>query len=97
MNKKVLGTLLIAFGGYLAIVNTIISIIFNRVHFSGGGPIGDNVPINFWNYWLNWVILYGGATILIAGVGLYLIFLGIRIFRMDKKSIRNESLTITEI
>jgi len=89
MNKKVLGWFLIIFGGYLAIGNTIFSIIFNRVPYSGGGPIGDPLPISPWNYLLNWLSLYGATTILVGLVGIILILFGLDTLEKDKKEVNN--------
>ena len=68
MNKKVIGIILIIFGSYLSIGNTIMSILFNYA-----GPIGWDVPINPTDYWRNWWNNYGLVTIIIAVAGLILI------------------------
>jgi hypothetical protein len=72
MNKKVIGIVLILLGGYLAIGNTIASMIFNYA-----GSIGFVVPINLVNYWANWFTLYGPMTMLVAVIGILLIKYGI--------------------
>ena len=89
MNKKVLGWLLIIFGGYFVIGNTIFSILFNRAPYSGGGPIGDPIPISPWNYILNWLSFYGAITILVALAGIVLFLLGLDIIEKNKKEIKN--------
>jgi hypothetical protein len=94
MNKKLLAIFLIVFGGYLAVGNTIFSLIFNQVIYSGGGPIGDPIQPSPLNYWLNWWTLYGPITILIAAAGLILLYLGIRILIKDKQEhIKNVIIT----
>ncbi len=75
MNKKIHGVILIIFGGYLLIGNTIASILFNYA-----GPIGFYIPLSPEEYWGNWWIHYGFITVAIAVAGLILIILGIRIF-----------------
>jgi Ca2+/Na+ antiporter len=83
MNKKVIGIVLILLGGYLAIGNTIASMIFNYA-----GPIGFVVPISPVNYWANWFTLYGPMTILVAVIGILLIKYGISILKRNKAIIR---------
>lgn len=80
MNKKINGVILIIFGGYLLIGNTIFSILFNYV-----GPIGFYIPLSPEEYWTNWWYQYGFITVAIAVVGLILIILGIRIFIKGNK------------
>lgn len=92
MNKNVLGWFLIIFGGYLVIGNTIFSFLFNRIPFSGGGPFGEPEPISPSNFWQNWLSLYGAPTILIAGIGIFLIFLGISTLKKYKNEIKNHNL-----
>jgi hypothetical protein len=81
MNRKTLGITLIAFGGYLAIGNTILSLLLNRVY-----PL--HVPISPLNYWLEWLAQYGFMTIIIALIGIILINEGIRI---TKRVIKNSN------
>ena len=80
MNKKVLIIFLIVFGGYLAIGNTIFSMIFNYA-----GPIGYYVPMSPEQYWMSWWVQYGALTLLIAGIGILLLVFGIRILIKDKQ------------
>ena len=75
MNKKINGAILIIFGGYLLIGNTIGSILFNYA-----GPIGFYIPLSPEEYWRNWWYQYGIITVAIAVAGLILIILGIRIY-----------------
>ena len=75
MNKKINGVILIIFGGYLLIGNTIFSILFNYA-----GTIGFYIPLSPEVYWASWWCQYGSLTIAIAAAGLILIILGIRIF-----------------
>ena len=83
MNKKVIGIILIIFGSYLSIGNTIMSILFNYA-----GPIGWDVPINPTDYWRNWWNNYGLVTIIIAVAGLIVIISGIQIlFKNNKRTI----------
>ena len=94
MNKKPLAIFLIVLGGYLAVGNTIFSLLFNQVIFSGGGPIGDPVQLSPEEYWLNWWMQFGPITILIAGAGIILLYLGIRILiRHKQEHIKNVIIT----
>ena len=95
MNQKALGIVLIVFGGYLAVGNTIFSVLFNQVFYSGGGPIGNPPPISPWNYWLNWFALYGSITLLVATAGIILILLGIGALKKYKRE-TNETVLITQ-
>ena len=74
MNKKGVGILVIIFGCYLLVGNTIFSFLFNYA-----GPIGFDVPISPINYWLNWWSVYGFVTVIVAVAGLLLMIQGIRI------------------
>ncbi len=74
MNKKAIGIILIIFGGYLLVGNTLLSLLLNYA-----GPIGWIVPISPADYWRNWWNLYGLVTVLTAVAGLVLIILAIRI------------------
>jgi len=80
MNRKALGIFWIGFGGYLAVGNTIFSMLFNYA-----GPIGFYVPMSPEDYWLSWWMQYGAITILVAGAGILLLILGIRILVRNKR------------
>ena len=79
MNKKAIGIVIIIFGIYLVIGNTLGSLLFNYA-----GPVGFYVPISPLEYWSNWWNLYGLVTVLIAVAGLIIIILGIRVFIKNK-------------
>ena len=66
MEKKTIGIILIIVGFYLSIVNTIMSILLNRVP-NGGSP-SDELR----NWWIN----FGLSTLIITGVGVFLIVIG---------------------
>lgn len=83
MNKKIIGIIIIIFGSYLLVGNTLMSILFNYA-----GPIGFDVPISPTDYWRNWWINFGLVTVIIAIAGLILTILGIRIL------IRNSNRTM---
>ena len=73
-NKKGIGILVIIFGSYLLVGNTIGSLLVNYA-----GPIGFDVPFSPTDYWRNWWNNFGLVTVTIAVGGLILIILGIRI------------------
>ena len=75
MNKKINGVILIIFGGYLLIGNTIFSILFNYA-----GTIGFYIPLSPEEYWASWWGQYGIITVAIAVTGLILLIFGIRVF-----------------
>ena len=79
MNKKAIGIILVIFGSYLLVGNTLMSLLFNFP-----GPIGWIVPISPADYWSNWWNLYGLVTLLTAVAGLVLIILAIRILIKNK-------------
>ena len=79
MNKKVIGIVLIIFGSYLLVGNTLLSLLLNYA-----GPIGWIVPISPTDYWRNWWNLYGLGTVIVAVAGLVLILLAIRILIKNK-------------
>jgi len=66
MRKKTIGIILILVGFYLSVVNTIMSILLNRVP-NGGSP-SDELK----NWWIN----FGLSTLIIAGGGVFLIVIG---------------------
>ncbi len=68
MNRKSLGILFIIIGIYLLVVNPMLSIFFNQVV-----PIGFDVVLEPLNYWIEWLMIYGWITIVIAISGLFLI------------------------
>ena len=80
MNKKVIGIIIIIFGSYLLIGNTIMSLLFNYA-----GPIGFDVPISPSDYWFNWWNNYGLVTVIVAVAGLILLIPGIRILIRNNK------------
>jgi len=83
INKKVIGIILIIFGSYLLVGNTIVSLLFNYA-----GPIGFDVPISPTDYWRNWWANSGLVTVIIAVAGLILMILGIPILiRNNKRSL----------
>ncbi len=73
MRQRVIGILLFIFGLYLALVNPLLSMLFNQVY-----TIGFYVPLSPLAYWGEWLLLYGWFTILLAVVGVYLIIFGYR-------------------
>jgi len=77
LSKKIIGILSIILGLYLLIVNPIISMILNQITPSFG------VQLDQLTYWGAWFMRYGGFTIFIAGIGVYLIHIG---FRYIKKT-----------
>ena len=79
-NKKGLGIILIIFGGYLLVGNTLLSLLLNYA-----GPIGWDVPTSSADYWFNWWNNYGLVTVIIAVAGLILILPGIRILIRTNK------------
>jgi len=87
MNKKAIGIILIIFGSYLLVGNTLLSLLLNYA-----GPIGWIVPISPTDYWRNWWNLYGLITVVTAVAGLVLITLAIRILVKNK----TRTMTITE-
>jgi len=66
MRKKTIGIILIIVGFYLSVVNTIMSILLNRVKPNG------NPSDELRNWWIN----FGLSTFIIAGVGVFLIIVG---------------------
>ena len=80
-NKKSIGLILIIFGTYLLVGNTLFSLLFNFP-----GPIGWGIPINPSDYWRNWWNNNGLATVIIAVAGLLLLIQGIRILIRSNKS-----------
>lgn len=94
MNKKVLAIFLIVFGGYLAVGNTIFSLIFNQVIFSGGGPIGDPIQLSPEEYWINWLVQYGPITLFVAGIGIFILVYGTRLFMRHKNQKTLENLVV---
>ena len=87
MNKKAIGIILIIFGSYLLVGNTLLSLLLNYA-----GPVGWIVPFNPTNYWRNWWNLYGLVTVVIAVAGLVLIILAIWVLIKNK----TRTMTITE-
>ncbi|NHJ24448.1 MAG: hypothetical protein EAX89_07735 [Candidatus Lokiarchaeota archaeon] len=71
MNRKSLGILFIIIGIYLLVVNPMLSIFFNQVV-----PIGFDVVLEPLNYWIEWLMIYGWITIVIAISWLFLILKG---------------------
>jgi hypothetical protein len=94
LSKKPLAIILIVLGGYLAVGNTIFSLIFNQVIFSGGGPGGDPIQLSPEEYWLNWWMQFGPITLLIAGIGIFLLVFGTRLFMRDKNQKTVEKLVV---
>jgi len=80
MNKKNIGIIIIIFGSYLLVGNTLMSLLLNYA-----GPIGWDVPISPADYWRNWWNNYGLVTVIIAVAGLILIILAIRILIKNNK------------
>ena len=79
-NKKVKGIIIIIFGSYLIIGNTLITLIFSYT-----GPIFYDVPISPTDIWHNYWNEYGLITIIYIDVGLILVILGTRILIKNKK------------
>ena len=79
MNKKAIGIILIIFGSYLLVGNTLLSLLLNYA-----GPIGWIVPISPTDDWRNWWNLYGLVTVITAVVGLVLIILAIQVLIKNK-------------
>jgi len=80
MRKRVIGVSLFVFGLYLALINPILSMLFNRVY-----TIGFYVPLEPLSYWVEWLLLYGWFTILFAILGVYLIFYGYRTIKSSPR------------
>jgi len=80
MNKKNIGIIIIIFGSYLLVGNTLMSLLLNYA-----GPIGWDVPISPTDYWRNWWNNYGLVTVIIAVAGLILIILAKRILIKNNK------------
>ncbi|NVM19846.1 MAG: hypothetical protein HWN80_19240 [Candidatus Lokiarchaeota archaeon] len=80
MRKRVIGISLLIFGVYLALVNPIFSILFNQVY-----TIGFYVPLEPLSYWVEWLLLYGWFTILLAILGVFLINYGYRTMKILPK------------
>ena len=87
MNKKAIGIILIIFGSYLLVGNTLLSLLLNYA-----GPIGWNIPMSPTDYWRNWWNLYGLVAVLTAVAGLILIILSIPILIRNN----NRTMIITE-
>ena len=85
--KKGKGVILVIFGFYLLFVNTILSILFNRVPAPCiPNPYGpDCVKLDPINYLQEWLLLYGAFTILIALGGLALIIYSTQHFLITKE------------
>ena len=79
-NKKVKGIIIIIFGSYLIIGNTLITVIFAYT-----GPIFNDVQINPAIYLRDWWNEFGVLMIMYATVGLILVFLGILILVKNNK------------
>jgi len=79
-NKKVKGIIIIIFGSYLIIGNTLITVIFAYT-----GPIFYDVPISPTDIWHNYWNEFGFLMIMYATVGFILVFLGILILIKNKK------------
>lgn len=73
MKKKNLGKIYIIIGIYLFVINPIMSMVFNQVY-----TIGYYVQLDPLRYWFTWLWMYGWYTIILAGVGAYLINVGYR-------------------
>ena len=68
MRKKTIGIIIICFGFYLSVINTIMSILLNRVKSSvNPGPSDE---------WMNWWVNFGLSTLIVAGAGVFLIIGG---------------------
>ena len=80
MRKRVIGVSLLVFGLYLALINPILSMLFNQVY-----TIGFYVPLEPLAYWVEWLLLYGWFTILLAILGIYLIFYGYRTIKSSPR------------
>ena len=89
MNKKALAICLIVLGGYLAVGNTIFSMLFNYA-----GSVGYYIPMSPEEYWTSWWMQYGPITLLLAGIGILLLFVGIRILIRDKQE-KSKNVIIT--
>jgi len=81
MNSKTVGIVLIIFGAYFSIGNTIGSILFNST-----GPIGFYAPVSPEDHWRNWWNNYGLITIIITAIGLILIVIGLNLLKKSKNS-----------
>ena len=75
MRKKTIGIILIIVGFYLSVVNTIMSILLNRV--KPNGILSDELR----NWWIN----FGLSTLIIAGVGIFLIIVGCYYLKKKKR------------
>jgi len=84
--KKVKGVILVIIGFYFLFVNTILSILFNRVFAPCiPNPYGpDCISLDPINYIQIWLAQYGWYTILIALGGLALIIYSTRHFLITK-------------
>ena len=79
-NKKVKGIIIIIFGSYLIIGNTLITVIVAYI-----GPIFNDVQISPTVYLRDWWNEFGFLVIMYATVGSILVFLGILILIENKK------------
>jgi len=68
MRKKTKGIIIICFGFYLSVINTIMSILLNRVKPSVNPSPSDE--------WMNWWVNFGLSTLIAAGAGVFLIIGG---------------------
>ena len=87
MNKKAIGIILIIFGSYLLVGNTLLSLLLNYA-----GPIGWNIPMSPTDYWRNWWNNNSLVAVLTAVAGLILIILSIPILIRNN----NRTMIITE-
>ena len=80
MNKKAKGIILVIFGSYLIIGNTLIAVIVAYT-----GPIFNDVQVSPTIFLRDWWNEFGFLMIMYATVGFILVFLGILILIKNKK------------
>ena len=69
MKRTNKGIIALSFGIYLAIVNTILSLLINKVYYLHG------FPSNPYAYLIDWLMYYGAITFIPAAIGIYLIII----------------------
>ncbi len=76
MNKNLISIILIIFGGYLFIGNTILSFVITYKD-----PHLFNDTMSFEDFWTTWWENYGIPTVITAVLGIVLIMIGLNIYK----------------
>ncbi|MFX0025113.1 MAG: hypothetical protein ACFE8M_01770 [Candidatus Hermodarchaeota archaeon] len=69
------GIIFLSFGIYLAVINTVLSILFNKVYYL------HYIPTDPLTYWMDWLKIYGLYTFIFASLGVYFVIISFRYFK----------------